>query len=220
VAFRKIKGRRASGTPPAGLPVTKHKRKGEIYKGASALGKISGIEAELMARRQREPTAPDESREKSKKEREGRSKVRGIGPDREIDNIPASSTVVEEQFETISTRASAQEIKAAERKVSIDPAKKADFLQGRLANLENIMNIIVGLVEMVVEPGNCEKCGKPITPAWRECPWCRVAAQNDELELKMSISGIDPKKHTVCPTCRSPLDPTWSRCPYCVTKGQ
>ncbi len=218
VASKKIKQRRIANLQKVDTPGAK-KRKGQIFKGASDLGRASGDEAEVILAKRKRAEAEAESKPKAKA-KEGGSRVGRETPP-SLSSAALSSfeaaPVKAENFDTISATPSTKEVRALEKSQMIDPSKKVGFIESRVTNLENVMSIAVNLVEMIPEAPPCEKCGKPLNISWSSCPWCRVTAQSDELEMKLAISGMDGKMN-VCPTCRAPLNPAWSKCPYCATR--
>ncbi len=218
IATKKLKQRRIANMQKIDTKGGK-RRRGEIYKGASDLGRASGDEAEeILAKRRRDTAAPESKRKGRQESRPAPAAAAAPSISSSGSRSAAPIKEKEEKFDTISATAGTKEIRAVEKAQTIDTGKKVGFLEGRITNLENVMSIAANLVEMIPDSPLCDKCSKPLNPSWSSCPWCLTSAQSDELEMKLAISGIDGKKLSSCPVCRAPLQPGWVKCPYCATR--
>jgi hypothetical protein len=200
------------------------KRRGEIFQGASSLGRASGDEAEvILAKRRQGKVAKGKGTGSEAPPKEGAPKksaplppsaasIRETGPEE-------AKPKKEENFDTLDTRASAQQVRAVEKKIAIDVGKKVDFIEARITNIDNVVSMVADLVNRLPESIACDKCGEPLVEGWTECPWCIVKDREDELEMQMSIAGVDSGKGQTCPNCRATLHPSWAKCPYCATRN-
>ncbi|MHA1732164.1 MAG: hypothetical protein ACTSU5_09475 [Promethearchaeota archaeon] len=217
VAVWKVRGKRQVNQE---VQAIQRRRKGDVYKGASALGRSSGIEAESL-RRKRLRRASDGAAKPTagggkKVPAPSPAKPRGGGPTRSRPAPVKSSTKSPVKIEKIKP----SEVTSYTKKVesSVDIGRRMDFLASKVTSLETVFAMATLLVEKIPDRPTCDECGRELAGAWEKCPWCIVEEKKDELGMKQSLQSLGDTA-TQCPTCGRVLLPIWGgKCPYCLSK--
>ncbi len=187
---------------------TKPKKRGEIYSGASAIGKRSGQLAEEKA--ETESTAePSVSVSKPPA-----FKPFGIDrPEKTPQQLMPADT--EFKFET-KTSTSVAMMKDMESKMDLE--SRAGFSISKTDSiLQNIDFFKAILAQQEQNELVCPTCKKKMSQFWSKCPYCTIKEHDSELGLKQSLLSIS-ESVKFCPDCKRLIKPNWITCPFCFVK--
>jgi RNA polymerase subunit RPABC4/transcription elongation factor Spt4 len=186
------------------------KKKSEVYKGASAIGKRSGQIAESV-------TGKIESTDVEKID-PSQASVYEFKSDRRTQVtksdkkqlIPADSGF---KFETKASSGAAI-MKSMEMKLDLD--SKVNFTISKVDSLlQNIGFFKAILEKQEQEELVCPTCDKKMTKFWAVCPFCEIRERDSELGLKQSIVSISGDIR-FCPNCKRIIKANWNTCPFCL----
>ncbi|GAB4310612.1 MAG: hypothetical protein Kow0069_10890 [Promethearchaeota archaeon] len=218
VAAVKFRGRKRVDEEVAAI---QRRRKGEIHKGASALGRASGRTAEELVRTRRGGPAPPATGRKPP----GPNKPRGRGTGGTASRPPAkpkpsvaTGTPPPSSSRSISRPLAQPTSSALAGGAQVDLGRQMDFLSSKVSSLETVFGMVTMLVGFVPDRPTCQRCGRELSGSWKTCPWCLLEEKTEELSMKASIATFEGKVGR-CPSCGRTLPPAWgNRCPYCATK--
>jgi hypothetical protein len=203
---------------------SKQKRRGKIYEGASAIGKKSGQEAELL--QQRRETSVKTTSSSSNSDSTKPTIVPKVSSPKKTttslkSDIPESEKDIDNLLENVSKAPSSIKIKQAE--ASVDLRRKIDFLLSKLMGLDQnlaLINVLLDQTQSIQAPSkNCPTCGRRIPTSWFSCPFCATDEQGEYVKEKMN--QVHPIGQTMmCPVCKKVLQAEWSRCPYCLIRDR
>jgi RNA polymerase subunit RPABC4/transcription elongation factor Spt4 len=229
--MRKVKAKSTQSDFEISKGPSKGKR-GKVYSGASAIGKASGNQAEMLQQRRSEKIggttvpAPKPSSvqpaissssnptkiatNKSISEPSVQPKgMKQIDTEKEIDDLLKDKSGV----------SSAVKLKQAE--ASLDVKRRMDFLGSKLSALDQQFPLIYIILDqtgkMEVSTQTCSNCGHALDPSWNQCPYC-LTNQNEELIQSKSSSLTPIGLDMMCPVCKKILKAEWTRCPYCYAR--
>jgi len=205
----------------------KSKKKGEVYSGASSIGKRSGKIAET--KKKSKTSALERSPDEESADLTHFKHVKGaFGVSTSSPEIKEKSTASAAKkqlmpadtgfkFETKAS-ASAAIIKNMELKMDLD--SKVEFITSKIeSNLQNIEFFKAILAQHEQEELFCPDCNKKMSTYWIMCPYCEISEHDSELSLKASmlLLGEDVK---FCPDCKRLIKPNWIDCPFCYVKNE
>ena len=204
---------------------SKAKKKGKIYKGASSIGKASGIEAENLQKR-RGIVESDNSAAKPSAVKKTSLSNESNSIRKNTSNIiaePTSSIKKSKGIESnvddllMDSKPSTMQLKQAESHV--DLSRKMGFLTSKLDALDQnfaLMNIILEQSSTIELPKKkCELCNNTIPLSWEKCGFCAIDQKKSQLSDKMGNLKVIGQQ-IMCPKCRKILQPNWNKCPYCL----
>lgn len=208
----------------------KKKKKGKIYSGASAIGRASGQEADMLQQRR---GVKAESSSKGKTESASKpisSSPPSVNISRPIASEsvkkPASDAIPESDKEIDallkgSQQAGAMQMKQAEN--AMDIQRRMSFLKSKVDGADQnfaLMNVILDQVKNIESVrSTCPTCGHILSNLWVRCPFCALNQNKDTVVQKMQTKkpiGQD----MMCPVCKKIIKAQWSRCPYCFIKDK
>ena len=210
---------------------SKSKKRGQVYSGASAEGRKSAAQAEIMqARRSKNPSSsiPQVTSKTPIVNQSTNSAVSSMEDKTKIASIAGSSQIPEAQTkrdteididELLSTtpKTSTSSIKMKAAEANIDTMRRMEFLRSKLDALDQNMALMPVILEQTssfkTQQRQCEKCGQIIDQTWAKCPYC-ITKWN---ESQNSSSQQELGENIICPKCKKVIKTGWRNCPYCVT---
>ncbi len=204
--------------------VKKSKRRERVV-GASAIGKMSGLEAELKHSKEEEPKAePKISERKSLvKERLKEPSVKTVDLDQKSKTSSKAPETEEDIAALLTTKSpSTMQIKMQEKGLDLD--RKAAFLESKI----NSLNQNLVLSKMILEQTNqalkkqkdCPQCGYRFPIDEPRCPNCVITNQDPNL-LDTKLQNAKPiGNKSLCLICKKIVEPEWSECPYCLANSK
>lgn len=186
----------------------KPRRRGKVYKGASAIGRKSGQEAETLVKSRKLPKAASKRKDKGKKGQASRATPsRGPGARKKPPKMIKAGTADSEKA-----------LKKAES--GVDVTRRAAFVDSKVNSLETVFGMVTSLVELIPDRKHCPQCGRKLAPNWTQCPWCVIKAHESEIGMKFSMQSIDAEE-SLCPKChRLILTEYVGNCPHCFLRDR
>ena len=197
---------------------TQSKKKGTVYKGASAIGKRSGQVAESKTKSESK-TAVLERPDADPTEKPHFKAIKGaFGVEKPKTSgsqlMPANDTF---KFET-KAASSAAMVKNMELK--LDLKSKINFTTSKVDSiLSNVEFFKAILLQQEQEELACPTCDRKATKYWVVCPFCEIQEHDSELGLQQSLFSIGGGIR-FCPICKRVIQPSWSECPYCFVNDK
>jgi len=194
------------------------KKKGEVYSGASSIGKRSGQIAESKGGSKTSvldtPTSTTKSEGRHFKAIKGAFGVEKPTTTETKQMMPADSMF---KFETKAAQSAAM-VKSMELKM--DLKSKVNFTTSKVNSIISNIEFFKAIL-LQQEQGElaCPTCDKKANKYWIVCPYCELQEHAAELGLQQSLMTIGG---TVgfCPSCKRVIQPSWSECPYCFAKDK
>ena len=203
----------------------KKAKRRERVVGASAIGKLSGLEAEVKHSKEEDKKPEQKPQEKKSlvKERLKEPSVKMVDLDEKRKLESKTPESEEDVAALLSTKApSTMQIKMQEKGLDLD--RKAAFLESKINGLNQ--NLV--LSKMILDQTNqalkkereCPICGYRFPIEESECPNCVVNNVDPNLlETKLqNVKQIGNK--SLCLVCRKIVEPEWSECPYCLANSK
>jgi len=203
--------------------VSKSKRRERVI-GASAVGKSSGIEAEMKHSKQTD-AAPETAPTKQSsgrsiiRDRQKETNVKMVDLDAKRQAEMKAPETEEDIAALLSSKPpSAIQMKAQESSLDLD--RKSAFLESKIDSLNQ--NLL--LSKMILEQTNyavkkeqdCPKCGYKYPVDESQCPNCAVNKIDQKL-LKEKLQNAEPiGAKSLCLVCKKIVEEGWSECPYCL----
>ena len=179
------------------------KKRGEVFKGASSIGRRSGQIAETKTKK---VTAGPSVLPPVKDVKQGQENLK-----KPKQMMPVDSTF---KFET-NVATSTAIVKDMELKMDLD--QKISFLTSKVdSTIQNVDIFKAILQQHDQEELVCPKCGKRGSRFWIACPYCEISEHDSELGLKQSVLGLQDVRF--CPKCNRIIKPSWIECPYCFVR--
>ncbi len=188
---------------------SKGKKKGQVFKGASAIGKQSGKIAEAKTGK-KEPKADSKADSGASIYTFKSDETPSSAPKREQTQMMPASPGFE--FETRASTGAAI-MKSMEMQLDLD--SKVNFTISKIESLlQNIQFFKAILLQQDQKEPRCPNCDKKMTNYWPTCPYCEIRDHDSELGLKQSMLSISTDIK-FCPNCKRIIKPNWITCPFC-----
>lgn len=210
LVFVKKRKSKADGLEFGTVDKTKKKKKGQIYSGASSIGKRSGSIAEDKVKSKTAALESDESKKSSIKSKIG-SKIKKSTAEAPKQMMPADSNFT---FETTESKSTFM-MKSMES--SMDLENKVKFMISRTESVvQNVEFFKAILSQQQQTELVCPECERTMSGYWAECPYCKVEG-DEELALKYHVLEISDEVR-FCPSCKRLIKPNWIECPICFLR--
>lgn len=183
------------------------KKRGEIYSGASQIGKSSGILAE-------------------KKKMEAKGEKPSYRPSLTTSTRPAITTP---KLSTTTPAAPAggmnfiddkkkfeSTMYLKQQETSMDLDTRLNFLMSKSDSINQNVALFKFILESLPsEIHKCPKCKSIINPYWARCPYCEIKDSESELAMEQSMIAMEQGVR-LCPSCKNLIKPSWPDCPHCM----
>jgi len=213
--MKKKRASKASDLEFSTVEKAQPKKKGKVYKGASAIGRQSGQIAEAKYSKKSvgpevlEPERPISVKTAKPKITKGKSL--------DITESKGKSLMPPDTSFKFETKPATFVSMMKEMEMKMDLSQKINFLIAKVeSTLQNVEFFKAILQQYEQEKLICPGCGREMSKYWNQCPYCAIKEYDSELGLKQSLLGFEDIRF--CPDCKRIIKPNWIECPFCFIK--